>query len=85
VYFVNRKLKMKKFFSKSLVAVSALMVGVAALAQTTPAAGPDLSSLTSSVSVSTTVTAILAIGATLAVLFIAIRGAKVVLSMIRGG
>jgi hypothetical protein len=48
------------------------------------AVGPDLSSLTSSVDMGTTVTAVLAVAAALALLFVAIRGAKTVLGMIRG-
>jgi hypothetical protein len=48
------------------------------------AAGPDLTSLTSAVDFGTTTTAILAIAALLAAVFVAIRAAKTVLGMIKG-
>lgn len=72
-----------KRFGKALVFAGS-MVAVAAANAQTAAAGPDLSSLTGSVDMGTTITAILAVAATLAGLFVAIRGAKTVLSMIRG-
>lgn len=49
-----------------------------------PATGPDLSSLTSSINVGTVVTAVLAVGATMVGLYLAIKGAKVVLGMVKG-
>ena len=48
------------------------------------ATGPDLTSLTSAVDFGTTTTAILAIAALLAAVFVAIRAAKTVLGMIKG-
>lgn len=48
------------------------------------AAGPDLSSLTAAVDFGTVTTAILAIGALVAGLFLAIRGVKTILPMIKG-
>lgn len=48
------------------------------------AAGPDLTSLTSAVDFGTTTAAILAIAALMASLFVSIRAAKIVLSLIRG-
>lgn len=72
---------MKKQFQRAVVVGSALAVSGIASAQ---AAGPDLTSLTSSVDMGTTITAILAIAATLAGLFVAMRGARTVLSMIKG-
>lgn len=70
-----------KRIGKAVVFAGSLVTVAAANAQ---AAGPDLSSLTSSVDMGTTVTAILAVAATLAGLFVAIRGAKTVLGMIKG-
>jgi hypothetical protein len=71
---------MKKALFARLAVISAAATSGAAFA----AAGPDLSSLTSSVDVGTTVTAVLAVAASLALLYMAIRGAKTVLGMIRG-
>ncbi len=68
----------KALFARLAVVTAAATSGVAF------AAGPDLSSLTSSVDVGTTVTAVLAVAASLALLYMAIRGAKTVLGMIRG-
>ena len=71
-----------KRIGKKLIFVGSLVAIAAANAQA--AGGPDLTALTSSVDMSTTVAAILAIAATLAGLFVAIRGSKTVLGMIRG-
>ncbi|WP_147694517.1 hypothetical protein [Vogesella mureinivorans] len=49
------------------------------------AAGPDLTSLTDSVKFDTVITAVLAIAGSIATVYLAIRGAKIVLGMIRGG
>jgi len=73
---------MNKNIIRGLALVGAF--GASAMSQA-QAAGPDLTSLTSSVDMSTTITAILAVAATIAGLFVAIRGAKTVISMIRGG
>lgn len=70
---------MKKTLFARLAVMTAAATSGAAFA-----AGPDLSSLTSSVDVGTTVTAVLAVAASLALLYMAIRGAKTVLGMIRG-
>lgn len=71
-----------KRIGKALVFGGSMVTLAAANAQAV--GGPDLSSLTSSVDMGTTVTAILAVAATLAGLFVAIRGAKTVLGMIKG-
>lgn len=70
-----------KRIGKKLVFVGSLVAVTAANAQ---AAGPDLTALTSSVDMGTTITAVLAIAGTLAGLFVAIRGAKTAIGMIRG-
>ena len=72
-----------KRISKTLVFAGS-MISVAAANAQAAGTGPDLTSLTSSVDMGTTVTAILAVAATLAGLFVAIRGAKTVLGMIKG-
>lgn len=48
------------------------------------AAGPDFSSLTSAVDFSTVITAIMAIAAALAGVYVVMRGADMVLSKLRG-
>lgn len=61
------------------------LVGVIAVSGSAFAGGPDLSSLTTAVDFGTTITAILAIAGLLAGVYIAIKGAKTVLRMIKGG
>lgn len=65
---------------KRVAAVSAGLIA-AGVVQAAPV---DYTSLTSSVDYSGVITAVLAIAATLAGLYVAIRGAKTVLGMIRG-
>ena len=78
--FLKKEIEMKKALFARLAAISAAAVtGGSAFA-----AGPDLSSLTSTVDVGSTVTGVLAVAAALALLYMAIRGAKTVLGMIRG-
>lgn len=67
------------FLKKAAFAAAAVVPGFAL------AAGPDLKPLTDAVSFDTVITALLAIAGLLATVYVAIRGAKVVLSMIRGG
>ncbi|QBC42106.1 major capsid protein [Iodobacter fluviatilis] len=78
----------KNVIAKSKSTALAVLVGLgAAMAPAANAAGtaPDLSSLTSAVDFSTTITALLAISGLLAGVYIAIKGAKTVLRMIKGG
>jgi hypothetical protein len=72
-----------KLFTRVGSAVALTAASVGAFAQSTPT-GPDLSSLTSSVSGTSTITAVLAVSAVVATIYLAIRGARIVLSMIRG-
>lgn len=71
-------MKLKKI-GGAVVAVAVATVSSSAMAGN----GPDLTSLTGAVDVGTVITAVLAIGATLAGLYLAMSGAKKVLSMIR--
>lgn len=73
---------MKQKLFKHLAAIAAATGTGLAMAQAT---GPDMTSLTSSVNFGTVVTAVLAIAALLAGVYVAIRAAKIVLGMIRGG
>lgn len=62
------------------------VAGVAAVALVSApvfAAGPDFSSLTASVDFGTAVTAVISVGAAVALVYIAIRGVRAVLSAIR--
>jgi hypothetical protein len=77
--FLKKEIEMKKALFARLAIIS-----VAAASGSAFAVGPDLSQLTGSIDVGTTVTAVLAVASSIAVLFLAIRGAKTVLSMIRG-
>ena len=70
---------MKKLIKRVAFVAGSMGVSVVAFA-----APPDYTSLTSSVDFAGVVTAILAVAATIAGLYVAIRGAKTVIGMIRG-
>lgn len=72
--------KMKALF---LVGLAALGLSFASLPAV--AAPPDLTSLTAAVDFSTVTTAVLAVAAALIVVYIAWKGAKMVISAVRGG
>lgn len=61
--------------------VGGLVVSVSAHAQ---ASGVDYTGLTSQVDWTTTTAAVMAVAGTLVVLYMAIKGAKIVLAMVRG-
>lgn len=65
--------------------IAGVLVGVVAVAPAFAAGtGPDLTPLTSNIDFSTTITAVLAIAGLLATVYLAIKGSKIVLGMIRG-
>ncbi len=66
--------------------VPAILVGAVITAPVFAAdsAGPDLSALTKAVDFSTVGIAVLSIAALLATVYVSIKGAKIVLAMIRG-
>lgn len=72
---------MNKHVQRGLILVGAIAASSTAMA----AGGPDLGALTGAVDFGTTITAILAIAGLLAAVYIAIKGAKTVLRMIKGG
>ncbi len=72
------------FNKLKFVLFSALALCLSALGVPAFAAGPDLSSLTSSIDFSTVVTAILAVAAAIIVVHIAWKGAKMVLAAVKG-
>ena len=71
---------MNKNIQRGLAMVGALVGATGAIA-----AGPDMTALTAAVDFGTVTTAVLAIAALLAVVYVAIKGARIGLSMIRGG
>ena len=74
------KLKNRFGIRSAIAATAALAASVPALA-----AGPDLSSMTTAVDFGTVTTAILAVGASLIVVYIAFKGVKMLISAVRGG
>jgi hypothetical protein len=75
-------MKMKNRFGiRSAIAATL----VAAASVPALAAGPDLSSMTTAVDFGTVTTAILAVGASLIVVYIAFKGVKMLISAVRGG
>ena len=69
---------------KSLL-VTAVAFGAVAASGSALAVGPDLSALTGAIDFGTVVTAILAVGGALALVYMAQKGIKMTLSMLRGG
>lgn len=74
---------MNKNIKRGLAMVGALSVSALASAQAA-AAGPDMSGLTGAVDFSTVTTAIMAIAGLLAVVYVAVKGARIGLAMLRG-
>jgi cation transporter-like permease len=73
---------MKKNIQRGLAMAG--VVAASALASTqASAAGPDMTGLTSAVDFSTVITAVMAIAGLLAVVYVAIKGARIGLSMIK--
>lgn len=70
---------MKQKLFKHLAVIAAVTASGVSMA-----AGPDLTSLTSSIDFGSTTLAVLAVAALLAGVFVAIRGAKTVLGMVKG-
>lgn len=73
---------MKKHLKNGFALVAGLGASAAAFAQST---GPDMTALTSKVDMGTVITAVLAVGVTMVGLYAAIKGAKIVIGMVRGG
>ncbi len=76
--------KMKNLFARAGVAATGAVVATQnALAQTAPQ-GPDMTGLTSQVQFGTVIVAVLAVAGALALVYIAITGARIVLGVIKG-
>lgn len=72
---------MNKNIQRGLILIGAITASATTMAAGT---GPDLTPLTSAVDFGTTTTAVLAIAGLLAGVYIAIKGARTVLHMIKG-
>ncbi|MBX9296056.1 major capsid protein [Chromobacterium vaccinii] len=72
-----------KSFSVALAVVAPVAALLAPTATKAAAVGPDLTPLTSNIDFGTVSTAVLAIAGLLAVVYLAIKGAKIVLSMVK--
>lgn len=72
---------------KNRFGIRSVIAATLAAAASVPAlaAGPDLTSLTSAIDFGTVTTAILAVGASLIVVYIAWKGVKMLVTAVRGG
>lgn len=61
------------------------LVAVAAASTGAIAAGPDMTTLTAAVDFSTVTTAVLGAAASLILVYLAVKGARLLIGMIRGG
>lgn len=68
---------------KKLIKSSLVLVGAAAVSASSFAAGPDMSGLTSAVDFGTVTTAVMAISGLMAVVYVAVKGARIGLSMLK--
>lgn len=73
---------MSKKIKQAMAAAGLLVAAGASMAATAP---PDMTGLTSAVDFSTVTTAVLAIAGLLAVVYVAVKGARIGLSMLKGG
>lgn len=70
---------MNKNIQRGLIAVGALVSATGAMA-----AGPDMTGLTAAVDFGTVTTAVLSVAGMLAVVYVAVKGAKIGLAMLKG-
>ena len=75
----------KQFNLKSVAALGAGLLTGSAFAQTAGGNALDLTPLTSSFSASDIVPPLLAVAGVLAVIYVAVKGAQIVIRLIRGG
>lgn len=69
---------------KSKLSRVGAVVGGVVLASPAFADGPDFTTLTGAIDMSTVTTAVMAVGAVMVGVYVAIKGAKIVLQMVRG-
>ncbi|TCK37164.1 hypothetical protein B0G84_6219 [Paraburkholderia sp. BL8N3] len=74
---------LKKLAVRAGAAVVLGGVALVAHAQTSPT-GPDFSQLTASIDLSTVITAVLAVAGIMVGVYVAIKGAKIVIGMLKG-
>ncbi|WP_369326621.1 hypothetical protein AB6N01_01190 [Alcaligenes nematophilus] len=72
---------LKSKFARLGAVVSGVALAPAAFAQSVP---PDFTTLTGSIDMSTVTAAVMAVGAVMVGVYVAIKGAKIVLQMVRG-
>lgn len=75
---------MKRLMTRAGVAVGAVSSALVAPAAFAATGGPDYTALTTGVDFTSTIAAVLAVAALLVGLFLATRGAKIVIGMVRG-
>lgn len=78
-------MRLSNLVSKIVAPVAAVAAAVVSSSASAADAAADLSTLTSAVSFAPVATAVIAIAGTLIVLYVTIKGAKTVISMVRGG
>lgn len=81
--FKGTKAKFSGAAKKVAAGVVALSGAASAFAQTAPS-GPDFSSLTSSINLSSVSTGVLAVAGILIGVYVTIKGAKILMSMVKG-
>ncbi|MBU9542855.1 major capsid protein [Burkholderia multivorans] len=69
---------------KNLKQKLAIGAGALTVAGSSFAAGPDFTSLTTAVDFSTAITSVLAVGANVALVYVAIKGFKLIMGAIKG-
>jgi len=72
---------LKSKLVRGTAAVSGVLLAPVAFAQATP---PDFSTLTSAIDFSTVITGVMAVAGVMVGVYVAIKGAKIVLQMVRG-
>lgn len=72
---------LKSKVARGTALISGALLTPVAFAQATP---PDFSTLTSSIDFSTVITGVMAVAAVMVGVYVAIKGAKIVLQMVRG-
>ncbi|WP_368648910.1 hypothetical protein ABRY95_04750 [Castellaniella ginsengisoli] len=73
--------RLKSAGSRALVAIGGVAAAPFAMAQATP---PDFSTLTASIDFSTVIAGVMSVAAVMVGVYVAIKGAKIVLQMVRG-
>ncbi|MFM2466663.1 major capsid protein [Paraburkholderia sp. RL17-368-BIF-A] len=74
----------QKQLNKMAARASLIAMGVAAAEAHAATAAPDFSTLTSGIDFSTVTTGVLAVAATLITVYVGIKGAKILIGMVRG-